>query len=580
MKIFSRCVPDFLKPLSREVKFRLAGKRSEKNLKAEAEDLRKQWHAIIKNSKDFIDKIVPQAKNKHILFVTGYGLGVHYLTIEPLLMMSLFARGCRISSLFCNLALPACEFNATGNNNPPADNHWKSGILNNTLLYQCSKCAGNILSTYSILPIRLYGYDQYLNEQDYAIAEEAVKGVLFESFRQWEYEGIKVGEEAFASVLRATFMGTISDTPWNRKLVHRYLLSGVLMARAAMKAYESLKPDRIVLIHGVYLTHGIATKVANRMGIPVVVVGGGGIRKDTVIVCHHETYHRQLVNESNSVWEKFSLSEAEKKKTINYAVKKRNSGGSVDYISYHPNPIENVEAIYKSLNIDKSRPIISVYTNVIWDAQIFYDSNAFKDIFDWIFTTIAELGENRKIWGIIRVHPAEKKGATPTSQPMLGEINKSFAKLPSNIRLISPESNISSYCLAKESKAAIIYGTKMGLEIALMKVPLIICGETFSRGKGFGLDILSKKQYVDVLKDIHNYPSIKSDEYERAIKYAHYYYFRKMIDLPITTLSAGTAGGGRKINIKKLSDLLPGKNLGIDTICEGILNMEPFYINI
>ena len=350
------------------------------------------------------------------------------------------------------------------------------------------------------------------------------------------------------------------------------------MARMLMKAYDSLKPDRVAVIHGIYLTHGIAAKVARNFDIPVIVIGGGGIRKDTVILCHKETYHKQLIKESNTLWEAFYLSEANKEKTLEYALKKRQAGGGADYLNYHPNPIESVEELYNSLKIDKTRPVVSLFTNVVWDAQILYSSNVFSDIFDWLFTSIEAFGKNKKVWLVIRIHPAESKGAYPTKQPILEEIYRGFKRLPDNVRIITPESDISSYTLAGESKVAIIYGTKMGLEIALMRIPLIICGETFSRGKGYGLDITSKQQYLDILKNIHTYPPMKNEDYEKALRYAYYFYFRRMIDLPFITHNVKDAGGGKTIAIDNLADLLPGRKKEIDLLCDGIIKLSPFYL--
>lgn len=572
-------IPQTLLPLARELRYRLCRRDdNEEKLRQEIDDIQKQWQKIVNNSLSFMSNYNRLPKECNVLFVTGYGVGTHFLTFEPIVMMGLLARQCKISSLFCNISLPSCEFNAGGNNYPRCHNYWKPGVTNDAILYQCRKCKNNILSTYSIFPIDLYGYNQFLSPADYELAMDLAQNIPFKSFRYWEYEGVRIGEEAFASVLRVTFKGTLDDTPLNRELVKRYLISGILMAKAAQKAYESIKPDRIVLIHGVYLTHGIATKVANKMGIPVIVMGGGGLRKDTAILCHNKTYHLQLVSEPNNIWENYDISEKQKEQVLDYAIRKRSARGGADYLSYHPDPIEDADEIYKLLKIDRSRPIISLYTNVIWDAQIMYESNAFSNIFDWLFTSIEELGKNSNCWAVIRIHPAEVKGPCPTQQPMTEEIKKKFPKLPENIRVIGPESDISSYTLAQESKAAIIFGTKMGLEIALMRIPLVICADTFNRNKGYGLDIGSKEQYIELIKEIHNYPPANKEVYERALKYAHYFYFRKMIDLPITTIISHKIGGGKQLNISKLDDLLPGNLKGIDTICDGIINLSPLHI--
>jgi hypothetical protein len=573
-------LPDFLLPWAREFKYRIGSNGTEEKLQAELIDLQNQWVKIINDSSELINNISSGSKRNKILFVTGYGLGTHFLTIEPIIMMSLFLRNCDVQSLYCNMSLPACEFNPAGNNYPPCINYYKSGISKKSTLYQCNKCANNVKSTYSLLPISLYGYDMFINSTDYISANDHAKSVDYENFREWEFDDIKVGEEVFSSILRVTFKGTVNDSINNRNLVKRYISAGVLMTKAVQRAYESLRPDRVVMIHGVYLTHGLAAKVANKMGIPVTVVGGGGIRKNTAVLCHEKTYHLQLVSESNTVWEDYQLSEEQRKQVLDYAIKKRSSGGGVDYQSYHTNPIEDADELYKLLNIDRSRPIISLYTNVIWDAQIFYESNVFTNIFDWLFTSIEEFGKKSNCWLVIRIHPAEVKGSCPTQQPMVDEIRRKFPELPENVRVIPPESDISSYTLAQESRAAIIYGTKMGLEIALMQVPLIICGETFSRGKGYGLDIVSKEQYIELLKEIHNYPPVSKEGFERALRYAYYFYFRKMIDLPFTTLNSNEAGGGKRLEFANLDDLLPARNNGIDTICNGIINLTPFHIDV
>lgn len=575
---FVSLIPTFLKPVAHEVRYRFFTDKAEEILAHEVEAMQAQWRAIMSNSEEFIAKLGHDEETKHVLFVTGYGVGSHFLAIEPTIAMALYARGCKISSLYCNKSLPSCEHNAVGNNKPEVLTSLRRGVTDEAITFRCNKCKSNVETTYGILPIDLHGNDEFLTGADYQLALRLSSEVDFETFRDFIYEGVRVGEEAFASVLRATFMGEVSDTPLNRFLVKRYVMSGVLTTIAYSRAYESLKPDRVVCIHGVYQTHGLAVKVANKLNIPVVVLGGGGIRKDTVLVCHNESYHRQLISSDNSEWQQFKVSEEEKKKTFDYALQKRSSGAGVDYISYHPNPIEDVESLYRECGIDASRKIVSLYTNVIWDAQIFYDGNAFRNIFDWIETSIIELGKNEKVWGVIRIHPAEVKGGSPSRQPMLAEIQKRFPKLPENIRIIPPESDISSYTLAKESVANIIYGTKMGLEIALMKKPLIICGETFSRNKGYGLDITSKQEYIDLMREIHNYTIDVEEKLDIALQYAHYYYFRKMIDLPMETFNAGVAGAGKELKFDSIADIAQGKHEGMDVLCNGIMNLKPFYI--
>lgn len=562
----------FLSPLKQELDFR---RKDWSKDSLESESMSKQWRSILAASSP--EDVKPASNpRQHILFVTGYGLSPAMLSCESVLMMALHLRGCRVSSLYCNSTLPSCEFNATGSNRPDAGRH-KPGLSKKAILNTCSTCVANIHRTFSDLPVSLHGYQAFLEPEDWEAARSASEVPTFENFRDFQYNGIKVGQEAFSSVLRVTLRGTIEDSATNRWLVRRYLHSCVLMAIAARRAYQALQPDRIVATHGVYTTHGIATMVANRMGIPIVI-HGFSYRKNTIWLSHNDTYHRTLVTEPTSMWVDHKLSSEEREQTWNYLLS-RQAGGR-DYVTYHPNPIEDMEILCQELKIDRSREIISLFTNVIWDAQIYYDFNVFTNIFEWVRTTIEEAGKNEKIWLVIRVHPAEVKGGMPTKQPILPEIMKMFPSLPENVRIIPPESDLSSYTLANHSRAALIYGTKMGLEMAARGLNVIVCGETFNRGKGFTIDIESRDQYISILRDIDRIESLDPAMRELALQYSHYLFFRKMIDFPFTQIDDIPGSKGIRFTIRNLDALKDGASRHLDTICEGIMESKPLFMSL
>ena len=567
-----RHAPDFLKPALREAKFRLGSGEDVATLQGEVRDLQGQWDTILGNTAPVSG--VGRPAGLHVLFVTGFGLGTAFLTREPILMMALQRRGCRVSSLFCDISLPACEFNEAGSHVPDPGS-LSRGISEEAKLATCRRCASNIRSTYSELAFELYPYHQFFSEADLELARTAIEPVTFEDFRSFVYEGIQVGEEVFASILRVTFKGTLDDTALTRALVKRYLLAGVLMSRAAEAAFRSLQPDRIVMPHGVYITHGTAAKVARKLGIPLVVYSGG-VRKDTLILSHNETYHRTLVSEPNDVWENVELTTEQRDRTWKYALSKQ-SGGA-DAVNYHPTPVEDVQLLYRTLEIDDARPLISLFTNVIWDAQIYYDGSAFENILEWMRFSIDKLAKNDKVWAVIRIHPAEVKGGLPTHQPFLAEIRKWFPRLPENFRVIPPESNLSSYTLAEHSRAAIIYGTKMGLELAVRGIPVVICGQTFSRGKGFTIDISSKREYAALLQRIHTLDRLDKATIERTLRYAHYLYFRRMIDFPYLTVGDYNTLQGKRLDLSTLADLDAGRDPNLDTICNAIMNLSSPYV--
>lgn len=572
LKILVKYLPSFIKPCIRQLRFWFQPNYGNLQLTSERDDLIDQFKKIKLQIKKNVDA-------KKILFVSGYGIGTSYSTIEPIIMLALMARGHEIENVYCNNALSACEFNPVGNNIPVADSEHLQGLFTNSINEKCDFCKKNVRAINNLLNIPLYSLGDYLDSNDYQIALDYVRDSYDRKidYKSYHFDGVNIGEDAYASILRVTYLGRIPNGKIGEKLKKRYLISGIQTVIAYQKIFNQSKPDRIVCIHGIYQTHGLVVKVAKKLGIPVIVLGGGGIRKDTVLACHGETYHHQLIDEDNSVWMQNKFNSEIEKKVIDYANEKRFNGSSVDYLNYHPNPENDINNILSQLQINNDKPIVTMYTNVIWDAQILYKSNVFINIYDWVTETINFL-QDQDVWLLIRIHPAEVKGGNPSKEKMEEQIKKIYPELSRNIRIIPPESDISSYSLSEISKLNIIYGTKMGLEIALMKRPVMVCGESFSRNKGFCIDINSKHEYRNYLTDISNknYEIDIEDKYRLAIKYAYYLYFQKMIDLPYSSNKSMEAGAGKTINFSALNDLMCNKKMpGLNALCNGIINLTP-----
>ena len=472
-----------------------------------------------------------------ILFVTAYGVGTHYTKLEPVLIKALAARGHDVKSVICGKAFDSCEFNADcGSCTDSTPFIHRRGITKRSRSKFGTNCVTNVSKHYTEQNIPFESLADKIVQvpEDVAFkkADELLQNTT--TLQNLKYRGIAIGEEVFASILRVTFVGSISEALNNHSLVRKFVANAIRSVDYYITYFASEKPDRVCLIHGIYHSHGIPAKVANARDIPVIVIGGGGIRKDTFICCHKETYHHQLVNESNDLWNKQDLSIAQKERVLNYARQKRNNGAAVDYLNYHPNPQADIETIQQELNIhfEDYKRVITLYTNVLWDAQILYSSRLFDDIQQWLNETLAIAFNHPDTLFLVRIHPAEVKTATPSRQPLLDDIDLyNSASKPKNCVFIGPFSDVDSYKLAEISDVNVIFGTKMGLEIGLMKKNLITVGESFSRGKGFGYDPLSKADYFEKLfKDIDN--KELNRRYETAIKYANYLYFGRMLDLP------------------------------------------------
>ena len=163
------------------------------------------------------------------------------------------------------------------------------------------------------------------------------------------------------------------------------MVSGIVYVSCLERFFEKNKIDKVVEVHGIYLEHGIVLDYCKEIGIPVIVYGRP-YRKGCILLSHNDTYHREIPYEHNSRWEDMILA-PEDKLAIDTHLNSKVAGGR-ENVNYHPNPIEDFEKISEEIGIDKNIPVVSMFTNILWDAQIIYDSNAFSDMLDWIYQTI------------------------------------------------------------------------------------------------------------------------------------------------------------------------------------------------
>ena len=79
---------------------------------------------------------------------------------------------------------------------------------------------------------------------------------------------------------------------------------------------------------------------------------------------------------------------------------------------------------------------------------------------EWMQKTIEFFINNPELQLVVRVHPAEIRGTLPSNQRMCDEINSLFPDLPSNIFIIPPDSDVSTYAVMSKCDSVIIYNTK------------------------------------------------------------------------------------------------------------------------
>lgn len=525
------------------------------------------WGALLTQSSALWANALDRARQgPRILIANNVSAFYNSTIFESLLAVALTLRGAQVHVLLCDESLPAC-LNAKMAKIPPS-----ALVAGQLQKIGCPRCLSR-RSAFTDLGISVHYHSQFLSKEDRERLHRLATGVSAADVRPFMYHGYAVGEHAYAGALRYYSTGNLVGQDQSAGVLSTYLESALLTAEVTRRLLKQERFDAVTLHHGIYIPQGIVTDVCRKEGIPVST-WNVAYRKQCFIFSHDDTYHHTLMTEPVATWKEAPFSEKDEDAIRTYL--KSRWGGSQDWIYFHDTPDDRLETLVKETGLDPRKPTIGLLTNVMWDAQLHYPANAFPTMLDWIITTIRAFEKRPDLQLLIRVHPAEVRGLQPSRQFVVDEIRRVFPSLPKNVFVIPPESQINTYSAMSLCNCVIIYGTKMGVELTSFGVPVIVAGEAWIRNKGLTIDVTDPKHYQEILDRL---PLAKNrlppEKVHEALRYAHHFFMRRMI--PVNAVSpTEDKAAPFQVRIDGLADLLPGRDQGLDVICDGILKKTPF----
>lgn len=501
----------------------------------------------------------------HVLIATsagGFGPGT---TVESMLAVALTLRGARVHILLCDEALPACI--QAMHMVLPDEAFVRDGIAP----HLCGTCFTPANQMYEKLGLSVERYSAYLTVEDKASAASLAKEIPFGDIENYKLDGLAVGEHALAGALRYYARGTLEGEPNAEPILRRFLQAALLSVFAMRRVLSATNYTSICFHHGIYVPQGLIGEVARQRNVRVIN-WNPAYRKQCFVFSHHDTYHRTFLDEPTSNWDNMSWNAQMEQEIVDYLQSR--AKGSRDWIWFFEKPEEAVAAIAAQTGIDFSKPCIGLLTNVMWDAQLHYRPNAFPNMLNWVLATIDYFAKRPDLQLVIRVHPAEVRGTLPSRQPIAAEIAKRYPTLPPNVFIVAPESQVSSYTLMECCDTVLIYGTKMGMELSSLGIPVVVAGEAWIRNKSISMDVSSPEQYFQILDKLPLKQRLDETTLRRARQYAYHFFFRRMI--PLEMMEPQKGWPPYRFKLDSLNDLLPGRQAGLDIVCNGILSGTEF----
>jgi len=344
---------------------------------------------------------------------------------------------------------------------------------------------------------------------------------------QADVEQVSLWDAQYTLMREEVDMRDASD----RALYHLRLERNGFAARAALAWMQANKPDVALIPNGLILEMGIVFRVARHLGIPAVTYEFND-QREQIWLAQNSSIMQQDTDYLVEARCKLPMTDAMFERVADLENARRGArvwGKSKRLWQYVSS--QGADAIRNTLHLD-SRPVVMLAANVLGDS-LTLGRDLFADAMtEWITKTVrffanrpeASAERSRSVQMVIRVHPGET--LVPKAKSMGQVVREALPSLPDHIHVIGAADKVNTYDLIEIADLGLAYTTTVGLETAMNGTPVISCGQTHYRGRGFTIDPASWDEYFAALERVlSDLPAHRLSESQTAAAWNYAYRF-------------------------------------------------------
>jgi hypothetical protein len=301
-------------------------------------------------------------------------------------------------------------------------------------------------------------------------------------------------------------------------------------ARAALTLIQDINPDTILIPNGMITELGAFYRVARYLDVRTVTYEFYDQREQVWIAQDDEVMRQN----TDLLWKARGGNKLTKpERVLIDELESARMGGKAfgkSVRKWQDLETKGGEQLRKELGLDKKRPVVLLATNVLGDSLTLGRNVFARSMAEWIEKTVKFFAGKPLVQLVIRIHPGERL----THGPSISDVVKSaLADIPENIHLIGPLEKVNTYDLMEIADLGLVYTTTTGLEMCMNGIPVIACGETHYRKRGFTLDPMSWDEYYEVVeRALKSKKSLSKKQIETAWEYAYRFFFEYPLVFP------------------------------------------------
>jgi hypothetical protein len=379
------------------------------------------------------------------------------------------------------------------------------------------------------------------------------------------YAGLDLGKLVEIPAKWFLLADELSEDPLGMPTFRSFLRSARAIVDRANAALDSIRPDQVVMLNGLFLFESIVWGLCKQRSIPVVTYERGFIL-DSFVFARDEPAGLTNLDSVWPSWAERELTNDESRELDGYLEDRLWGRRTADRYW------RDVSFDVPSTGRTGSRAVL--FTNLVWDSAVIGRDRAFSSIVEWITSTIRLFATRPGDELIVRVHPAEiKLPGRESRQSMESSIRKELPSLPDNITVVRATDPTSSYSLMDATDFGLVYSSTTGLEMALRGKPVVVAAQTHYSGKGFTLDARSPSQYAELVTGLLDDRRGFDVDVDRARRYAYLFFFRApYVGLGVQEYIRGLV----RLTAETVDDLRPGASADLDRLCQSVLDGRGF----
>jgi hypothetical protein len=334
----------------------------------------------------------------------------------------------------------------------------------------------------------------------------------FNELKSYRYEGVEVGKHVLSAVgrthFRAYFDPLASDYyPTMRK----HLETTILKAMVMDKVMSEYGIDQVLMNEPNYTDVGVS-QTATLKGKCYIQFCSPYEENVFILKRYFRGTTVNPISLSGKVWSKLQAMpiSQQMEADIQHLLGDKYSGNNLfsKRIGLDA-PKEERNVLIRKLNLDPARKTAVIFSNVLWDANMFWGSDLFPDGAEqWLVETVGLALKNPKLNWIVKVHPANvwkmKQVGVSIVYNDVEVLREKYGHLPENIRIVLPEDSINPVSLFAVTDVGLTIRGTVGIELPLWGVPCVTAGTGRYSGHGFTIDPTDLASYEKVLMNLHH----------------------------------------------------------------------------